>query len=57
MAALSAPVVQGSWQLGVRVAPEFYALVDRLHKETGASKRKIVENALAYTYPEYMGEG
>ena len=50
LAALTGNVAQGSFQLGVRVSSEYYELVHRLHKETGASKRKIVENALEYTY-------
>jgi hypothetical protein len=57
MAALTPTTGEGSWQLGVRVGQEYFELVDRVKAETGASKRKIIENALAYTYASYMKSG
>lgn len=57
MAGLTPTTAEGSYQLGVRVSEEYYDLVERIKSETGASKRKIIENALAYTYANYMNQG
>lgn len=57
MTGLTPGGAQGSFQLGVRVGEEYFDLVERVRADTHATKRKIIENALAYTYASYMKQG
>ncbi len=57
MAGLAAQAANFTGQLGVRVSQEHFELVERVKADTGASKRKIIEHALAYTYASYMKSG
>lgn len=57
MSGLTPGGAQGSFQLGVRVGEEYFDLVERVRADTQATKRKIIENALAYTYASYMKQG